>query len=142
MRVWIAPETLPKHLHIALAALATVHIGKSMESQQPAVTRQRPLNNRWMVIAVRSVLEHATVEYVIPTLSKTCTATEEQCFLRGSRREVISVAVSPCGGLNLEVVKLTTVEVTNQPLQHKICKIGMFCSAKPVLTEDLCVEQR
>jgi hypothetical protein len=37
-------------------------------------------------------------------------------------------------GLNLAVVKLTTVQVTRQPLQHKICKIGMICSAKPVLT--------
>jgi hypothetical protein len=41
-------------------------------------------------------------------------------------------------GLNLAVVKLTTVQVTRQPLQHKICKIGMICRAKPVLTEDLC----
>jgi hypothetical protein len=40
-------------------------------------------------------------------------------------------------GLNLEVVKLTTVQVTRQPLKHKICKI-----AKPVLTEDLCVVQK
>jgi hypothetical protein len=39
--------------------------------------------------------------------------------------------------LNLEVVKLTTVQVTKQSLQHKICKI-----AKPVLTEDLCVLQK
>jgi hypothetical protein len=44
-------------------------------------------------------------------------------------------------GLNLAVVKLMTVQVTRQPLQHKICKICMFCSAKPVLTEDLCVVQ-
>jgi hypothetical protein len=29
-----------------------------------------------------------------------------------------------------------------QPFQHKICKIGMICSAKPVLTEDLCVVQK
>jgi hypothetical protein len=45
-------------------------------------------------------------------------------------------------GLNLEVVKLTTVQVTRQPLQHKICKMGMICPAKPVLTEDLCVVQK
>jgi hypothetical protein len=45
-------------------------------------------------------------------------------------------------GLNLVVVKLMTVQVTRQPLQHKICKIGMFWSAKPVLTEDLCVLQK
>jgi hypothetical protein len=43
-------------------------------------------------------------------------------------------------GLNL-AVRLTTVQVTRQPLQHKICKIGMICPAKPVLTEDLCVVQ-
>jgi hypothetical protein len=45
-------------------------------------------------------------------------------------------------GLNLAVVKLMTVQVTRQPLQHKICKIGMICSAKPVLTEDWCVVQK
>jgi hypothetical protein len=41
----------------------------------------------------------------------------------------------------LAVVKLTTVQVTKMPLQHKIRKIGMICSVKPVLTEDLCVVQ-
>jgi hypothetical protein len=45
-------------------------------------------------------------------------------------------------GLNLAVLKLTTVQVTRQPLQHKICKVGMICSAKPLLTEDLCVVQK
>jgi hypothetical protein len=45
-------------------------------------------------------------------------------------------------GLNLAVVKLTTVQVTRQPLPHKIYKIGMICSAKPVLTENLCVVQK
>jgi hypothetical protein len=45
-------------------------------------------------------------------------------------------------GLNLAVVKLSTVQVTRQPLQHNICKIGMVCSAKPVLTKDLCVVQK
>jgi hypothetical protein len=44
--------------------------------------------------------------------------------------------------LNLAVVKLTTVQVTRQPLQHKICKIGMICPTKPVLAEDLCVVQK
>jgi hypothetical protein len=42
-------------------------------------------------------------------------------------------------GLNLTVVKLTTVQVTKLPLQHKIRKIGMICSVKPVLTEGMCV---
>jgi hypothetical protein len=45
-------------------------------------------------------------------------------------------------GLNLTVVKLRTVQVTRQPLQHKICKIGKICFAKPVLTEDLCIVQK
>jgi hypothetical protein len=40
------------------------------------------------------------------------------------------------------VVELTTGEVTKLPLQHKIRKIGMICSVKPVLTEDLCVVQK
>jgi hypothetical protein len=37
-------------------------------------------------------------------------------------------------GLNLVVVKLTTVQATRLLLQHKISKIGMICSAKPGLT--------
>jgi hypothetical protein len=45
-------------------------------------------------------------------------------------------------GLNLAVVKLTAVLVTRHPLQHKICKIGMICPVKPVLTEDFCVVQK
>jgi hypothetical protein len=47
-------------------------------------------------------------------------------------------------GLNLAVVKLTTVQVTRQPLQHKICtsKIDMIYPTKPVLAEDLCVVQK
>jgi hypothetical protein len=44
-------------------------------------------------------------------------------------------------GLNLAVVKFTTVQVTRQPLQHNI-PIGMICSAKPVLAEDLCIVQK
>jgi hypothetical protein len=43
---------------------------------------------------------------------------------------------------NLAVVKLTTVQMTRQPLQHKICRMGMICPAKPVLTEDLCIVQK
>jgi hypothetical protein len=45
-------------------------------------------------------------------------------------------------GLNLAVVKLTTVEVSKLQLQDKIHKIGMLCSAKPVLTEDLYIVQK
>jgi hypothetical protein len=42
----------------------------------------------------------------------------------------------------LAVVKLTTVPVNRLPLLHKIRKIGMICSVKPVLTEDLSVVQK
>jgi hypothetical protein len=42
----------------------------------------------------------------------------------------------------LEVVKLTTVQVTKLSLWHKISKIGMICSSKPVLTEDLYIVQK
>jgi hypothetical protein len=45
-------------------------------------------------------------------------------------------------GLNLAVVELTTVQVTKQPLYHKIRKIGMICFAKSVLTEDLYTVQK
>jgi hypothetical protein len=42
-------------------------------------------------------------------------------------------------GLNLAAVKLTTVQATKLPLQHKINKIHMICLAKSVVKEDLCV---
>jgi hypothetical protein len=45
-------------------------------------------------------------------------------------------------GLNLAVVKPTTVQVTKLPLKHKISNIGMTCSVKPILTEDLCIVQK
>jgi hypothetical protein len=40
------------------------------------------------------------------------------------------------------VVKFTTVKVTKLPLWHKMCKIGMICSAKSVPTENFSVVQK
>jgi hypothetical protein len=57
-----------------------------MESQQPAVTRQQPVNNKTgMVFSARSVsiAAHGIIKYVMPLLSNNRTATEEQCFLLG-----------------------------------------------------------
>jgi hypothetical protein len=45
-------------------------------------------------------------------------------------------------GLNLGVVKLTTVQVTKMPLYHKTCTVSMTCSANPILTEDLYIVQK
>jgi hypothetical protein len=45
-------------------------------------------------------------------------------------------------GLNLAVVKLTAVQVTKLPLQHKIRKIGKICSADPVLIDDFYIAQQ
>jgi hypothetical protein len=69
-----------------------------VESQQPAVTRQRPVNNRGMVFSAQSVpmAAHATMEYVMHSLSNNCTATEERCFLRGPCRDVISFRQRVC----------------------------------------------
>jgi hypothetical protein len=44
-------------------------------------------------------------------------------------------------GLNLAVVKLTTVQVTKLSLWHKISEVDMICAANPVLREDLYVVQ-
>jgi hypothetical protein len=47
--------------------------GRTAESQQPAVTRQRPVDsNRGMVFSEQSVpmAEHTTLKYVMPSLSK------------------------------------------------------------------------
>jgi ATP/ADP translocase len=57
-----------------------------VESQQLAIIRQRPINNnRGMVFSAQFVLMagHATVEYIMPSLSSNCTVTEEWCFLHG-----------------------------------------------------------
>jgi hypothetical protein len=64
-----------------------------VEPQRPAFTRQRSVNkNIGIVFSARSVpmLAHATMEYIIPSLSYNNTAIEEQCFLRGPCRDVIS----------------------------------------------------
>jgi hypothetical protein len=65
-------------------------------SQQPAVTRQRTVNNRGMVFCARSVLMavHATIEYVIPPLSNNCTAADKRRFLRGPCLDVLSREIS------------------------------------------------
>jgi hypothetical protein len=49
----------------------------------------------------------------------------------------VKPSITNIRGLNLAVVKLMTVLVTRQPLQHMICKIGMIYSAKPKLTQGL-----
>jgi hypothetical protein len=61
-------------------------------NSQP-LTRQRHINNnRGMVFSVRSVpmAGHAVVDYVMPSLSNSCTATEEQCYLCGPCQNVIN----------------------------------------------------
>jgi hypothetical protein len=63
-----------------------------VESQQPAVTRQRPANNnKGMVSSAQSMpmAAHEAMEYVMSSLSNSCTATEERCFLCGPYRDVI-----------------------------------------------------
>jgi hypothetical protein len=45
-------------------------------------------------------------------------------------------------GLNLRVVKLTTVQVTKLLLQHKIRKTGMICFAMAILTANLNIVQK
>jgi hypothetical protein len=61
---------------------------------------------------------------------------------RVCRRQPRSFAVSEnIPGLHLAVFKPTTVQVTKLPLEHKLRNIGMICSVKPVLTEDLCIVQ-
>jgi hypothetical protein len=56
------------------------------------ITRQQPINNKEMVFSVQfmSMAAHTTMEYIIPSLSNNCMATEERCFLRGPWRYVIS----------------------------------------------------
>jgi hypothetical protein len=74
-----------------------------MESQKSTVTRQRPVNKiRGIVFSAQSIpmAAHAAMEYVMLSLSKNYTATEEQCFLRYPCRDVINRTVQEyCWGL-------------------------------------------
>jgi hypothetical protein len=63
-----------------------------VETQQPAVTRQRPVNkNRRMAFSAEFVpmAAHATMQYVMPSLSNNCTTREERHFL-GNACEMLS----------------------------------------------------
>jgi hypothetical protein len=57
-----------------------------LESKQPAITRQWPVNNnRGVALSAQSVpmAVHATMEYIMPLLNNNYTATGERCSLRG-----------------------------------------------------------
>jgi hypothetical protein len=63
---------------------------RNVELQRPAVTGQRPVsNNRGIVLSAQSlsIASHATMKYVMPSLSNNCIATEKQCFLRSPCRD-------------------------------------------------------
>jgi hypothetical protein len=68
-----------------------------MESQQLAVARQRPINNkRGIVFSARSVpmAAQATVDYIMPPLNNNCAATEKWCFLCDPCQDILSRTVS------------------------------------------------
>jgi hypothetical protein len=67
-----------------------------MVSQQPAITRQQPVNNnREVAFSVwpMPMAVHATMEYVMPPLNNNHIATEKQRFIHGLCRDVISRTV-------------------------------------------------
>jgi hypothetical protein len=73
----------------------------------------------------------------------------KRCFLcrpcRGCIRRTpaeSTVSHENTRGLNLAVIKLTTVQMTKLPSYRKIHKICMICFAKSVLAEDLCIVQK
>jgi hypothetical protein len=72
--------------------IVTYSLKARIVAQRPAVTRQRNVNNRGMVSSAQSMpmAAHATMEYVMPSLSNNYTATEERRFLCSSCRDVIS----------------------------------------------------
>jgi hypothetical protein len=69
---------------------------RTVESHQPAISRQCPANNRGMVFPAWSVLmaEYVIMEYAMPLLYNNCTATEEPRFLCSPCQDIISRAVS------------------------------------------------
>jgi hypothetical protein len=83
---------------------------RTVESQQPAVTRQRLVNNnREMIFPARSVpmAVHTIMDCIIPPISNNFTAKEEQCFLRGPYRDVKSRTVSEESVKLSQLVKLS-----------------------------------
>jgi hypothetical protein len=64
---------------------------RTVRTQQPTITRQRPVHNRRIVFSEQSMpmAGHAIMEYVMPSLSNNQTETEERCFLRGPHRVAV-----------------------------------------------------
>jgi hypothetical protein len=68
-----------------------------VEPHQPAVTWQRPVNNKRIIefsAQPMSIAVHSAIEYVMPSLSIKCTATEKMCFLCSPSRMYIMTQVS------------------------------------------------
>jgi hypothetical protein len=81
------------HIYIVAYSLKA----RIVEPQQPAVTRQRNVNkNRGVVFSARCVpmSAQAAMEYVMSSLSSSCTAADERCFLRVPCRDFISRTIS------------------------------------------------
>jgi hypothetical protein len=89
---------LTVHLHLMPELVSKDIVAYSLkarilESKQSAVTRQRPINNnKGMVLSAQPMpmAAHATMEYVMLSLSKNCTAIEERCFPSGPCRDIMS----------------------------------------------------
>jgi hypothetical protein len=68
---------------------------RTVESQQPAISRQRPINSRngvFCVVRADGCARNNGI--VMPPLSNKCSATDELCFLRSPCQNVISRATS------------------------------------------------
>jgi hypothetical protein len=78
MRIRIGPKTLQRYLHIALAAVATVHIGKSRESillycrAFECVTIDGVWTCEWTYWTHHSELQTLTALTLILTLTNHC----------------------------------------------------------------------
>jgi hypothetical protein len=90
---------------------------KTVQSQQSAVSRQRPVNsNKEMVISARcvSMAAFTTMEYM-PPLSNNRTATEERCFLCGPCRNTIRRIISQKSvSQSVEWIRLVTESINQR----------------------------
>jgi hypothetical protein len=85
-------ENIIRGIEILQSILWHIRSKQELWSQQPAVTRQLPVNfNRRIVFSAQSVpmAAHVTMDYVMASLNNNYIATEERCFLRGPCRELL-----------------------------------------------------
>jgi hypothetical protein len=102
---------------------------RTVETQQPAVTKHGSVNNnRGMMFPGRSVpmATHATMEYVMPLLSSNRTATEERRFMGSVQR---------CYKQDSESMECQLVGEWASELDNRCGSVVVSCCCEKLVTE-------